>query len=101
MRLALLLASVTAVALTAAGTADAGIARWTATDTETLELNDGSGLAVVSGRGALFGHIDKGIVRITDLPMGADTTIVVAGDDSSKADGSQTRVYKGVDLTFR
>jgi hypothetical protein len=102
MRRFVALAAVSLLALAAVGAADARPARTTALDTETLELSRGNGLAVVSGRGALFGHLDSGVVRITDLPSGADTTIVVAGDDRDTRDiDAQTTEYRGTDLTFR
>jgi hypothetical protein len=101
MRRLLVFASAALLALGVAGSASAGLARWTSTDTETLELVNASGLAVVDGRGALFGHIDKGTVRITDLPDGADTTIVVAGADWRDQISEQTKEYRGQDVTFR
>jgi hypothetical protein len=102
MRRLVVLATASLLAVVVVSAADARPARATALDTETLELSRGSGLAVVSGRGALFGHLDIGSVRITDLPSGADTTIVVAGEDRDTRDiDDQTTEYRGTDLTFR
>ena len=100
-RLGPVVAAACACALLGAAAADARVSRLQSLETETVELSRGSGVAILSGRGALLGHLDKGSIRITDLPTGADTTIRVAGEDSERDIDERTTEYRGTDLTFR
>ena len=67
----------------------------------TLSLRGGVGSADVIARGGVLGQIDRGRVRIRDLPDGAGTDINVWGADWSRTIDPRTTVYGGRDLRFR
>lgn len=66
-----------------------------------LELSGGNGRTTVALRGAVIGTVGSGWVWVTDLPGGAETNIVVAGDEDSFQLDTQTTAYRGDNIRFR
>jgi hypothetical protein len=90
------------VCLTAVATASAApsLDRYLAADTDRVELKNGYGLAVFTARGAMFGHIRRGTVRIVDLRRGAETKISVDGAETVKEVSDRVTVYRGRQINF-
>ncbi len=97
----LLVVAVVLIAACAAPTAGAQSLDRFLTAGGTLSLREGAGFAHVIARGGVLGQIDRGRIRIRDLPDPAGTDVNVWGADWSRAIDSRTTVYGGRDLRFR
>jgi hypothetical protein len=82
--------------------APAALAATRASGDGVLELRSVAGTAALSGKGAIWGQLDKGALAVTDSNLG-DGVILVSGAEhtyaSTKLD--DTTVYTGKDLHFR
>jgi hypothetical protein len=82
--------------------APAAFAATRASGDGVLELRAVAGTATLSGKGALWGQLDKGSLAVTDSNLD-DGVILVSGADhtyvSAKLD--DTMVYTGKDIHFR
>lgn len=90
------------VGLTSIATASAApsLTRYLAGDTDRVELKNGSGVAAFNARGAIFGFVRRGSVRIVDLPRGAKTTISVDGAEVVRQVNDRITVYRGRRISF-
>lgn len=90
------------VCLTSVATASAApqLGRYLASDTDRVELRKGRGIAAFHARGAMFGFLRRGSVRIVDLPRGAETTISVDGAESVRRLSDRITVYRGRRISF-
>jgi hypothetical protein len=84
----------------ASASAAPSLARYDRADTERVELSNGRGLAVLQARGAIFGSIGRGTVRITDLPRGSATSISVYGAETVRRVDDRVTLYRGRDMSF-
>jgi hypothetical protein len=73
-----------------------------ATGDGVFELRDANGTFVLSGRGVIWGQMDKGVMRVTALDPGQQ--LAVSGADKppvKAADDPNTTIYQGTNLHFR
>ena len=98
MRRSLLLFLACAVALAPAADAGpqlAGVAR-----SGKIELVDGTGKALFSGRGVILGRFEQGRLLVVDRPKGAKTTIKVTGQEKTIKRNARVTIYTGKDVSF-
>jgi hypothetical protein len=76
------------------------LARYLSADTDRVELRDGYGMAAFNARGAIFGSIRRGTVRIVDLPRGGETAVSVNGAESVRVVNDRITVYRGRGISF-
>jgi hypothetical protein len=89
------------VGLTSVSAASAApLGRYLADDADRVELRNGRGFALFHARGAIFGYIRRGKVRIADLPRGAETRISVDGAETVKKINGQVTLYRGRRISF-
>jgi hypothetical protein len=90
------------VCLTSVASAPAApsLTRYLAADTDRVELRNGRGVAALTARGAIFGYLGRGSVRIVDLPRGAETQISVDGAEKVDKVNDRTTVYSGRKISF-
>jgi hypothetical protein len=72
-----------------------------ATGDGVFELRSGNGIFVVSGRGVIWGQMDKGTMRVTALDPAEQLAVSGAGKPFKAADDPTTTVYQGANLHFR
>jgi hypothetical protein len=84
----------------ASPSAAAPLDRYMAADKDRVELRNGRGIAVFHARGAIFGALKHGRLRIVDLPRGMDTEISVDGAERIREINDRTTVYIGDDISF-
>jgi hypothetical protein len=77
-----------------------GLARYLASDTDRVELENGHGVATFTARGAMFGYVRRGSVRIVDLRRGRDTVISVDGAERRREISDRVTVYRGRRISF-
>jgi hypothetical protein len=90
------------VCLTSVASASAApsLGRYLAADTDRVELRNGRGIAAFHARGAMFGFVRRGSVRIVDLRRGAETTVSVDGAESVRRLSDRVTVYRGRRISF-
>jgi hypothetical protein len=84
----------------ASASAASGLARYLRADTDRVELENGHGLALFTARGAMFGYLGRGSVRITDLRRGRDTVTSVDGAEKVREINDRIKVYSGRKISF-
>jgi len=77
-----------------------GLARYLTSDTDRVELENGHGEAAFTARGAMFGYVRRGSVRIVDLRRGPDTAISVDGAENERKINNRITVYRGRRISF-
>ncbi len=85
---------------TVATAAGAPLARYLDADTDRVELRDGRGVAVLVARGAIFGSLGRGRLRIVDLRRGEQTEISVYGAESVRVVNDRVTIYRGRRISF-
>ena len=89
-------------ALALAPSAHGQLPRGLALPGDSLSLENGQGMAVVTSRsGAMLGTIDRGRVRITDLPRGHRTSVKVWGCERRRRLARRTVLCVGREIRFR
>src|SRR6266699_1433648 len=90
------------ILLAALAVVPAALAGSSASGDGVLELRAVSGGVVVTGRGALWGQMDKGLLKASD-PVPGDGVILVSGADHTfrPALGENVTIYTGKDIHFR
>lgn len=67
-----------------------------------FELRSVNGLVVLTGKGVIWGQMDRGVLRVTDLDPTVGQPPLVSGADRVRAtDDPNTMVYSGTDVHFR
>jgi hypothetical protein len=67
-----------------------------------FELRAASGIFVLTGRGVLWGQMDKGTMRVTNVdPNGQQVAVSGAEKISPAVDDPTATVYQGANLHFR
>ena len=94
------LAIVVGLTPVASASAAPSLARYLGADTDRVELRNGRGVAEFVARGAVFGYVGRGSVRIVDLPRGADTEISVYGAERVHRVNGRTTVHRGRKISF-
>jgi hypothetical protein len=95
-RLALTLLAAVAVVPTAA------LAARSATGDGVFELRDVNGTVALAGKGVLWGQMDRGAMRITDLdPTGGKQPLVSGAERVIPAADPNTTIYTGTNIHFR
>src|SRR5579884_1761898 len=95
-RLALILLATVAVVPTAA------IAARTAPGDGVFELRSVNGLVVLTAKGVLWGQMDRGVMKITDLdPLVGQPPFVSGAAHTRATDDPNTTVYTGSNVHFR
>src|SRR5579884_887478 len=95
-RLALFLLAAVAVVPTAAFAARA------APGDGVFELQAVNGLVVLTGKGVVWGQMDHGILRVTDLDPTVGLVPYVSGAEHVRAtDDPNTTIYSGTNIHFR
>src|SRR4051812_44971932 len=90
--LLLALAALPAAALAARTTAGDGV----------FELRSANGTFILSGKGVLWGQMDNGSMRVTDVDATSGQQLAVSGADRTRAtDDPDVVVYGGLNLHFR
>lgn len=95
-RLALILLVAVAVVPAAA------LAARTATGDGAFELRQVNGVVVLSGKGVVWGQMDRGSLRVTNLsPFSGPQPLVSGAERKVTTDDPDVVVYTGADLHFR
>lgn len=95
-RLALFLLAAVAVVPTAA------MAARTAPGDGVFELRAANGVVVLTGKGVIWGQMDRGSLRVTDLDPTVGIDPFVSGAEHTRAtDDPNTTVYSGDNIHFR
>jgi hypothetical protein len=84
----------------ASPSAAAPLERYMSADKDRVELRNGRGIADFRARGAIFGALRQGRLRIVDLPRGMETEISVDGAERIREINDRTTVYIGRDISF-
>jgi hypothetical protein len=80
----------------------AALAGRSTTGDGVFELRAASGIFVLSGRGVLWGQMDKGTMRVTDVdPNGQQVAVSGAKTTKPAPDDANVTVYQGPNLHFR
>jgi hypothetical protein len=87
-------------AVSSPSAAPRSLARYMSADKDRVELRNGRGIALFHARGAMFGALRRGRLRIVDLPRGLETEVEVDGAETIKEIDERTTVYIGRDLRF-
>jgi hypothetical protein len=84
----------------ASPSAAAPLERYMSADKDRVDLRNGRGIASFHARGAIFGALGRGRLRIVDLPRGMETEISVDGAERIREIDDRTTVYIGRDISF-
>jgi hypothetical protein len=67
-----------------------------------FELRAASGTFTFSGRGVLWGQMDRGVMRVTAVDPASSGQLLVSGADHTRAtDDPNVTVYSGTNLHFK
>jgi hypothetical protein len=79
----------------------AAFAARSATGDGVFELQNATGTVAISGKGVLWGQMDRGLVKVTDANLVDGTVFVSGADETYPGATSNTTIYKGPNLHFR
>lgn len=94
-RLALILLVATAVLPAAA------LAERSAAGDGVFELKAVNGVVILTGKGVLWGQMDKGLMRVTDPDPTDGAQPLVSGAEHTRPAGENATVYSGTNIHFR
>jgi hypothetical protein len=78
----------------------AAFAARSATGDGVFELQNATGSLAISGKGVLWGQMDRGLIKVTDSNL-ADGTVQVVGAEATRPVGENATVYRGAGLHFK
>lgn len=94
-RLALILLVATAIVPAAA------FAARSAAGDGVFELKNVNGVVILTGKGVLWGQLDKGSMRVTDQDPSDGQQPFVSGADHTHPAGDNATIYSGTNIHFR
>jgi hypothetical protein len=66
-----------------------------------LELSAMNGTVTLAGKGVLWGQLDSGSIRVTDVSTANGQQLLVSGAEHTRPLGEDVTVYWGNNITFR
>jgi hypothetical protein len=66
-----------------------------------LELGAVNGTVTLAGKGVLWGQLDNGSIRVTDVVTASGQPLLVSGAEHTRPLGENVTVYWGKNITFR
>jgi hypothetical protein len=66
-----------------------------------LQLRAVNGTVTLAGKGVLWGQLDNGSIRVTDVTNASGQALLVSGAEHTRPLGEDVTVYWGTNITFR
>jgi hypothetical protein len=66
-----------------------------------FELQNATGTLAISGKGVLWGQMDRGLVKVTDANLLDGTVAVTGAEETYPGANANTTVFKGTNLHFK